>query len=385
MAVHGMAEDRLSGILRRGFSPAFPLAVLALFGLLLLLLLGIALFGRASDGVPVSRVPIVRRTVAATAPPPLRGALAPHSGAASAPAARPADGANPPSARLTENAPQPVQAPAKPAKPLFAGRALIADPALIEETPQGPLPRIADDGRTPMTAYAPPAPAGNHPRIALVLVGLGISAKETAAALDQLPPQVTLAFAPYAYDVQRWVAEARQRGHEVLLEIPMEPYDFPDSDPGPHTLRAAVSEESNAERLAWSLSRFTGYAGVTNLLGSRFLSDPDSVATVMTAIARRGLFFFNSGPEAHTVAGDVARQVKAPYAQSEIAIDDIQTAMEIDARLSDLETRARADGAAAGTAFVYPVTLERVAGWSKGLAGRGFVLVPASAIVGAEK
>ena len=81
---------------------------------------------------------------------------------------------------------------------------------------------------------------------------------------------MTLAFAPYADDVQRWVAKARELGHEVLLEVPMEPFDFPDSDPGPHTLRSGASEDANIRKLTWSLTRFTGYAGITNLLGGPF-------------------------------------------------------------------------------------------------------------------
>jgi polysaccharide deacetylase 2 family uncharacterized protein YibQ len=275
--------------------------------------------------------------------------------------------------------------PGKIDKPVFAGRALVADPALIETTAEGPLPRIADDGRMPMNAYAPPIAASARPRIALIMSGLGISAKQTASALDALPSQVTLAFEPYSGDVQHWVSEARRRGHEALLEVPMEPYDFPDSDPGPHTLRASVSEESNTERLTWSLTRFTGYAGITNLLGGRFLADPDSLAPVMTFLSRRGLFFFDSSPDSRSAAPDVARQTNAPYVQSTLAIDAIQTAMEIDARLSDLETRARASNSAAGTGFVFPVTVERVASWAKGLSGRGFVLVPASAIVAHPK
>jgi hypothetical protein len=165
----------------------------------------------------------------------------------------------------------------------------------------------------------------------------------------------------------------------------MEPFDFPDSDPGPHTLRAAVSEETNTERLTWSLTRFTGYAGITNLLGGRFLADADSLAPVMKFLARRGLLFFDSSPESRSVAPDVARQVSAPYVQSALAVDAIQTAMEIDARLSALETRARTASSAAGTGFVYPVTVERVAAWANGLPGRGFVLVPASAIVSRTK
>ncbi len=277
--------------------------------------------------------------------------------------------------------------PATISQPVYAGSALIADPALIEPTAAGPLPRIADNGRTPMSAYAAPVPAAaaGHPKIAIIIAGLGISAKATAAALAGLPPAVTLAFVPYTDDVPRWVGEARREGHEVLVEVPMEPYDFPDSDPGPHTLRSGVADDSNTERLVWALTRFTGYTGVTNLLGSRFLSDPDSLEPVMTFLQRRGLLFFDNGSAIHSAAPDVASRLGAPFAQSTAGIDTIQTAMEIDRQLSALETAARAHGSAAGSGFIYPVTIARVAAWAQGLGGRGFVLVPASAIVAQTK
>jgi polysaccharide deacetylase 2 family uncharacterized protein YibQ len=269
-------------------------------------------------------------------------------------------------------------------KPVFAGTALVADPSLIENTPLGPLPRIADDGRKPMTAYAAPAAAGKF-RIAIVVSGLGISAKATTAALTSLPPGVTLGFAPYAGDVQHWVNEARQFGHEVVLELPMEPFDFPDSDPGPHTLRTGVDENSNLQRLTWTLTRITGYAGVTNLLGQRFLSDSDALSPAMTYLARRGLYFYDNGAAQQSTAPQVASSTATPFGQANESLDSIQTALEINRHLSALEEEARAHGSAIGSGFLYPVTVDRIAAWSKGLQGRGFVLVPVSAIVSAPK
>jgi len=142
--------------------------------------------------------------------------------------------------------------------PVYAGGNLVADPALIENSVQGPLPRIADDGRKPMTVYAVPAPANAKFKIAILVNGLGQSATATKTALDALPANVTLGFVPYASDAAEWVSKARERGHEVLLQIPMEPLDFPDSDIGPNTLRSGQEEEANIQRLSWALSRFTG-------------------------------------------------------------------------------------------------------------------------------
>jgi uncharacterized protein len=282
--------------------------------------------------------------------------------------------------RTPQAAAAPTAPPVTVDKVILAGRALVADPALIENSPQGPLPRIADDGRKPMTAYAAPAPGGKF-RIALVVSGLGLSAKATGAALAALPPGVTLAFVPYAGDVQHWVSQARQSGHEALLEVPMEPFDFPDSDPGPHTLRSGVDRDANGERLDWALSRFTGYAGVTNLLGQRFLADADALSLTMTQLSRRGLYFYDNGAVPQSAAADIAGRSGAPFAKATETLDGIQTALEIDKHLSDLETQARDHGSAVGSGFLYPITVERIAAWAKGLEKRGFVLVPLSAIV----
>jgi len=367
MATSSMTgDDPIRGV-RRG-AQLLALAYLLVFAALVALAAAIGFLGnpRAGDSVahldlhPRHIAQATTRTVAQQTPP--------------AAAEPPGTAVLPPQTPLAE-----------PPLPVPAGRPLIADPALIEKTPQGPLPRIADDGTPPMRAYAAPAVSAGKPRIAIVINGLGISAKSTSAALNGLPGGVTLAFAPYASDVQRWVTVARQKGHEVLLEVPMEPYDFPDSDPGQYTLRAGLGEDANTQRLVWALTRFTGYTGVTNLLGGRLLSDAGAIEPVLTYVTRRGLLFYDNGSAAHSVAPDVAARVGATFAQATASIDTIQAAMEIDHRLSDLETTARAQGSASGSGFLYPVTIDRVNKWAQGLSGRGFVLVPISAIVSQSK
>jgi polysaccharide deacetylase 2 family uncharacterized protein YibQ len=360
-----MAAISMSGVRVLGF------AWLTLFVVLVLGAVAVTLLGDPKAGQSVVRMEIAW----------------PRSHAA-APAAKPV--APPPQQQQAEIPPEASTAPLatvpqKVTQQIFAGKALIADPSLVENTPMGPLPRIADDGTTPMRAYAPPAVSDGHPRIAIVVGGLGISAKATQAAIKGLPAGVTLAFAPYAADVQRWAGEARAHGHEVLLQVPMEPYDFPDSDPGPHTLRSGAGEDSNTERLVWALTRFSGYAGITNLLGGRFLSDAGSLEPMMTYLARRGLLFYDNGQATHSAAPEVAAQVGVAFAQADSIIDKIQTSMEIDRRLSSLENVARTRGSASGSGFLYPVTVERVRVWASGLQGRGFVLVPASAIVSQPK
>jgi len=261
------------------------------------------------------------------------------------------------------------------------GGHLAADPALVEDSAFGPLPVIAADGRSSMAAYARPFDANDkRPRIAIVVGGLNVSANNTKLTLARLPPPVTLAFVPFAFDTQATVDLAREAGHEVLLEVPMEPFDFPESDPGAHALMAAASGEENIRRLNWSLSRFTGYVGITNLLGARFMSEAASVEPVLRETARRGLIFVDNGASRSSLALTAARHVDAAIATGTLILDDVQSKDGVDKKLGELEAEARRNGSAIGIGSALPVTIARIAAWAESVEARGFLLVPISAL-----
>ena len=66
------------------------------------------------------------------------------------------------------------------------------------------------------------------------------------------------------------VERARTEDHEVLLQAPMEPFDYPDNDPGPQTLLTSLTPDQNIDRLHWQMSRFQGYVGILSYMGARF-------------------------------------------------------------------------------------------------------------------
>lgn len=261
------------------------------------------------------------------------------------------------------------------------GGHLVADPALVEDTPLGPLPVIAADGRAPMTAYAQAVKTDDkRPRIAVVLGGLNVSAGNTKLALARLPAPVTLGFVPFGFDAQSTVDLAREAGHEVLLEVPMEPFDFPESDPGAHALMTAASGDENIRRLSWSLSRFTGYVGLTNLLGARFMSEQAPLEPVLKETARRGLIFVDNGASKSSLALTAARHAGTTIATGSLVLDEVQTKDGLDKKLAELEAEARRSGFAIGMASAFPVSIARVAEWAESVETRGFQLVPITAL-----
>lgn len=257
------------------------------------------------------------------------------------------------------------------------------DPALVQTTALGPLPQIGTDGRLPRKVYAKPFnTADKRPRIAIVVSGLGLSAAATESAIQGLPGSVTLAFAPYTNRLNEWIRLARAAGHEVLINVPMEPTNYPAYDPGPQTLLTSLNAEGNLDRLLWSLSRGTGYVGVVDFLGSRFTTSKNHLRPVLRAINERGLLFLDSGSSPRSVTGIVARDAKLAWAKATLTLDQRASRTEIDRKFGELEQRAKRDKRAIGIASPYPVTLERIANWVRQLEARGFAIAPVSALTG---
>jgi polysaccharide deacetylase 2 family uncharacterized protein YibQ len=268
--------------------------------------------------------------------------------------------------------------------PSQGGAVAAIDPKLLEASRHGQIPKVSADGARPLVAYARPVadnPANaKMPRVALVVTGLGVSASSTAEAL-KLPAAVTLAFAPYAGDLERIVSRARGEGHEVLLQVPMEPFDYPDNDPGPQTLLTSLSPEQNIDRMHWLMSRFQGYVGVANYMGSRFTASDVAFAPVLREISKRGLMYLDDGSSPRSLASQIAGANSMPFAKANIVIDSVPTPNEIDRALLRLETMARDNGLAVGVASALPVSLARIAKWAKSADSRGILLVPISAAV----
>jgi polysaccharide deacetylase 2 family uncharacterized protein YibQ len=255
------------------------------------------------------------------------------------------------------------------------------DQRLLEKSRYGMIPVVAADGLKPFKAYAMAtdadrAKAATTPAVAIIVGGLGVGAAKTLDAIMKLPPAVTLAFTPYGSDPAKLVEQAREHRHEIVLQIPMEPYDYPDNDPGPQTLLTTLGTEQNIDRLHWNLSRFQGYVGVANFMGARFVASDAAMQPIIREASKRGLGYLDDGSTPRSVAGPLAAGQGMPFAKADLTIDAVPNPVEIDKALARLENVAKAHGVAVGVASALPVSIERIGVWTKLLESRGVTLVP---------
>ena len=255
------------------------------------------------------------------------------------------------------------------------------DPLLSEQSPQGPLPKIAEDGRMAWKVYAKSFESQDaRPRVALVVRGLGMSEVATDAAIRLLPGGVTLAFDPYAPGLLDWVAQAREAGHEVMIMMPLEPTTFPTDDPGPQGLMTGNDPEENRFRMEYVLSRMTGYVGVMTVMGSKFNTSDEHLRTFLGEIKSRGLMFLEGELGDKSLAPKIATEIGLPRAFADVIIDEIPTKKAIGRQLIELEAILAKQPAALAVAEAYPASIERLAAWTAGLEAKNFVLAPVSAL-----
>jgi len=254
-------------------------------------------------------------------------------------------------------------------------------PELLEKTDHGRLPIIGADGRRAMDAYARPWSGARGTRMAIVVGGLGLSQTGTQYAIETLPEEITLAFAASGNSLQRWLQEARRAGHEVLLQVPFEPFDYPRNDPGPHTLVVDDGRQQNLADLHWAMARITNYTGIMNFMGGRFLSDAAATENLMRDLAKRGVLFLDDGTSSQTVTGAVASAIGVPYAEGDMVIDNELNRVEIMKRLDEMERVARRNGKAIAIASAFDVSVDAVAAWANEARARGIEIVSVSALV----
>lgn len=256
--------------------------------------------------------------------------------------------------------------------------------ALFEMTDNGPLPRVSSTGIKPYEAYARPSlspqAANGRKLIAIVMSGLGLNQATTSEAIDALPGTITLAFAPYGGNLTALADAARADGHELMLEIPLEPFDYPRNDPGPHTLLVEQPPRENLEKLYWLLTRMTGYTGVLNHMGARFTASAADFSPIMEELGLRGLAYLDDGSSNRSVAPQLARQNTVPYARVDAVLDGNPSETAIVSALEALKATADEDGQAIGILSALPVSVRTLADWSEGLDPDKYILVPISAL-----
>ena len=257
------------------------------------------------------------------------------------------------------------------------GRPRLVEPELPpidRQAVSAPPPRYANlaDVRSDASNLRAPESAA---KIAVVVEGLGLNATATEAAIRKLPPSVTLAFSPYARDLKRWMDMAKENGHEVLIEVPMESKEFPAQDPGPLGLLTGLDEEERTDRLDSILEDAEGAVGILDTMGSQYRESDQHISAVFAKLSEENLYYVQGRP------GIRVGEATVPTAIADVLIDERPFRAAIDARLDYVERLARYQGSAVAAVGAKPVSFERLVLWMEQIADSDVALSPVSQVL----
>lgn len=278
---------------------------------------------------------------------------------------------------------QPVPDPEPETAPVIAASVVepaplpISEPETVAVAAPAPEP-IAEPApaKEEVTlVQSPPAPAvegASAPAIALVIDDLGFS-DSAAQRVVALPVPITVAILPYGRNLDLIAQSARAEGHGVMLHLPMEPDG--NEDPGPIPLLTGLSDDQLRTRIEWNFTRFDGFDGVNNHMGSRFTRDAHALRLVLEEVQRRGLFFMDSVTSPRSVGVPLAHEMRLPVLKRDVFLDDVQSFSQVSARLASLEPLARQQGYAVAIGHPHDVTLDAIEKWIPRAQAKGFRFV----------
>ena len=267
--------------------------------------------------------------------------------------------------------------------PTTEGEAVVSMiPSLLESTEiYGMLPVRAADGNSAWRAYRARVPlTSGRGKIVVIVADLGLDDFATERAID-LPPAVTLEFSPYGRSLTRWALFAREKGHELLLSLPLEGLPESGIDAGDLELAQEQGAPETLHRLKSVLGRMTGYVGVTGGNPSSFFNNLEASRPVLRDISSRGLLFLAESSRTRQ-ALSYARSLRMPTARLDTTFSEAQTREEIDERLRELTARARRSRSATIVRFApLPTTLNALSDWLVALDdSRGYQVIPLTAV-----
>ncbi len=273
-----------------------------------------------------------------------------------------------------------------------AERSMASAPALREAAMPGPAAAFAkraryvdalvvggaDDGAGSEQRFEPPRLIRDRPKIIVIFDDMGPD-KDAFDAVMRLPGPLTFSFLPYAPAVQPLVDRARARGDAIMLHLPMDPTGA--QDPGPNSLSVDMPGTALLTALNWHLSRFDGYIGVNNHMGSAFTADIAGMKTVLSVLREEGLFFLDSLTTPESVAADAGVAVDVPVFRRDVFLDPDRSSETVVKQLALVERIARETGYAVAICHPRPETIAAIGPWLTSAPARGFDLATVSTLV----
>lgn len=200
------------------------------------------------------------------------------------------------------------------------------------------------------------SPAGKGARIAIVIDDIGHNIQMLKQFLDLRRP-LSYAILPAVTHAMEAAKLIGGQGREYIIHLPMQPFDYPQQNPGPLPLLLSLTLEETADRVRSYMTRLPGATGASNHMGSAYTYDEDRMRVVQTVLDERKKYFLNSRTSAASTPREIAQKWGYAYLERDIFLDHVATMDSISEYFDRAVRKAKIRGNAIAIGHPYPETV----------------------------
>jgi hypothetical protein len=218
-------------------------------------------------------------------------------------------------------------------------------------------------------------------RLAIIIDDIGFNNKKEVKEIIDMDVPITLSILPFQPFSLKVAKEAHAGNKEIILHLPMEPYDYPKKNPGNGILTIDMDEKELIEQTEKNLSAIPYIIGVNNHMGSKFTENYERMKIVINILKHRGLFFIDSLTSKKSVGYKIARELGLPVERRDIFLDNNRNIEAIKNELEKLCNISLKKGKAIGIGHPYPNTVKALKEMIPKFREKGIKIVKLSSIV----
>jgi uncharacterized protein len=216
-------------------------------------------------------------------------------------------------------------------------------------------------------------------RLAIIIDDIGYNPRRAAKFLS-IPADLTYAVLPHLPYSVELAHVVHDKGHEILLHQPMEPFDR-HLDPGPGALFVGDPASHIKSVVQDNIHAVPFATGVNNHMGSRFTSNGKDIRYALEAIKHRGLFFVDSLTSNRSKAYRTACSLHMTSGRRDAFLDNHRHPRAILSRLYDVMNLALIHGQAIAIGHPHPETAEALRVFISEIDGTPIRVVPVSRLL----
>ena len=216
-------------------------------------------------------------------------------------------------------------------------------------------------------------------RIGLLITGI-VNNSDILQKIESLPGEVSLGYSPYCMDITEHLTKIVAKGHDIYVQTPFEPENYPIDDPGYLGILRAQHNKGNMNRLNTILTKFDMIKGVYSEPSEKFTSYAEELKPILDEIKKNNLLFLYGNGVGNKIFDDLTTEKSIQVLYKNILVDQEVNDIAIKARLSELEKIATEKGFVIAYARPYPLTLSIILDWINSLDKKGISIAPISQI-----